>query len=246
MARAEPVSRTAGIAALLRKDWAVFQPRFRAAVVLVFVLGALQTIRSDEAFFWLAVVLAAALVGFVPAVEWRQGTDRLVASLPVSRESVVAGRYIVALLAIAASWLAWLAAGALLTPVLLAGRTDGPWATLSGGLAFLLLAGILVAGFLLLYFLLGFGRTALLFAPVTLVVALAARTVAMTLAGPPPMPDGLPPMLTPVGGAVRFALDALIARAGPAGAATVVGAAFVGCLAVSGWIATRAFRRRGL
>lgn len=243
----EPVSRTAGIAALLRKDWAVFQPRFRAAVVLIFALGALQTVRSDEAFFWLPVLLAGALAGFVPAIEWRQGSDRLVASLPVSRESVVAGRYIAALLGIAASWLAWLAAGTVLDPLLLAGRTDpGAWATLSGGLAFLLMAGLLVAAFLLLHFLLGFGRTALIFAPVVIVVALASRTVAMALVGPPPTPEGLPAILTPAGGAVRFALDALVARAGPVGAAAMVGAALVACMAASAWISARAYRRRGL
>lgn len=239
--------RTGTAAALLGKDWAVFRPLHRAGVALVFVLAALQTVRADEAFLWVGVFLACALAGFVPAVEWRQGTDRLLGSLPVSRDSVVLGRYAAALMAVIGAWAAWVAMGLLLAPLHLGHRTDpGIWSSATGGLTLVLLSSLLIAAFLPLLFKFGFGVAAAVFAPIAIAIVLAARTIAMGIEPHPVAIEGLPPALTPPAAAVRAALDTGVEGIGLAGTALAVLLALGAIMAASAWVSARAFRQRPL
>jgi hypothetical protein len=236
----------AGMAALLRKDWAVFQPRYRVAVAVIFVLGAVQTIRADEAYFWLGVLLACALAGFVPAVEWRHGTDRLLASLPVSRDRVVLSRYAAALLGIAVAWVAWTLMGWAASPLLPADRIEPTVsATFAGGLAFVLAAGLLIALFLPPLFRLGFARAAMGFPVMAVGLALILRGAALTTA-PYPLPPGMPVALTPAAGALENALAILAERMGRGALAAAVLVVLLGFMAASAELSRRAYRRRGL
>jgi ABC-type transport system involved in multi-copper enzyme maturation permease subunit len=224
---------------LLRKDAAAFRPRYVGLVTLIYVMAALQAVRHEEALFTLGVMLAVALAVAVPAIEWRLGTDRLLASLPVRRSTLVHARYVAAGLAVALAWAAWVSTDALLAPFLAPDRQGpGSWATPEGNAAFLALCMAILAIFLPLFFRLGLGRAASVFLPV--LVALYGLAAAMA---------AVP------GGGIRFVAPGALARsviAAPAGAwgwpaaAAVVVSAMVGVVALSLGLSTGAFRRRDL
>jgi hypothetical protein len=237
-------TRRAQLAALLRRDRVVFSPRYRGGVTLVFVLGALQTIRSDEAFLWLGVALAGALAVMVPVLEWRVDAERLIGSLPVSRVMVVLERYLATGLACLGAWLVWAGAGAILSPVLDPGRIDPAIAvTLPGSLTLFVLASLLLAAFLPIRFRFGLGRAAVAFAPVALALVAAARRVAIG-AVPAGALEGAGPVLP--GDAVRAALVGLIDRVGATVAVALVGIGVLALFAVSCSLAAGWHRTRGL
>jgi hypothetical protein len=235
---------------LLRKDIAVFRLRDRALVALVFILGALQTVRYDPAYLWFGIMLAGALVVVVPVVEWRLDTDRMLSSLPVARATVVAARYLSAVLACAIAWIAWTIVGRLLAPLLDAGRT-GPalWATLEGALTYAVLSGSLVALFLPLYFRLGLGRAvfALAFLAPTLYFAALGLASALGYEPGPAGPGSIAILygLPDPGTVSRVAVGRFLSRTGSPGAVVVVLGMGV-LLAASAGVSMRMFSRRDL
>ena len=157
-----------GIAGLLRKDWAVLVPRDRFLIALIYLLAHPMALPSEEAFFWLGIALAGALVMYVPIMEWHQETDRMLSSLPVRRTTVVFARYLSSIIACGVAGVAWISTGHLLVPLLsplLDGASDmlGMWATFEGLLTYFTTAGLLITLFLPLYFRFGLGRGAMVF-----------------------------------------------------------------------------------
>lgn len=247
-ARLEQAKAVRPLLCLLRKDLAVFRPRYRAAVAFVFLLAALQTVRSDEAFLWTAIMLAGALVVFVPAIEWRLDTDRMLGSLPVRRDTIVVARYVVALLACVIAGVAWTGGGHLLAPIIDPGPAPpAMWDTLAGALTYVGLFSLLTALFLPLYFRLGLGRGALAFFAAGLALYVASRApAAMTNA---PAGEGslrLRDLLAPPDATVQTAVADLLAQLGAPWTIGVFGAGIGALLALSMWASIHGFRRREL
>ena len=222
-----------GIAHLLRKDLTVFTPLTRGLVGGVFVLATVQTFLQDEAFFWLAVGLAAALVAVVPIVEWHLDVDRLVSSLPVKRATIVWARYLSAAFACALAGGAWTITGRLLAPLLAAeGSIPGAWATLDGLLAYSLVVVVLCTLFLPAYFRFGLGRGTAVFAFVCLLLVAVGSTLALG-SGPP-------------GQAIRTMVRGWIEARGPLYVIGLVSAAGGSAWVLSAWLAARGLRTRDL
>jgi len=156
------------VAGLLRKDLAVFMFRDRLLFGLIYLLGHPMVLPNQEAFFWLGVGLAVALVVYVPAIEWHQESDRMLNSLPIRRSTAVFSRYLSSVLACGTAAVAWICTGCLLSPILSSLLTDSgapveAWTTFEGVLAFFVVTGSMTALFLPLYFRFGLGRAAVLF-----------------------------------------------------------------------------------
>jgi hypothetical protein len=214
---------------LLLKDLRVART-YLWLIIAVFLLASLQSLPVDEAFFWLAVCLAAALVAVVPVVEWHLDADGLISSLPVRRSTIVAARHVAAALAGVVALAAWIGTGYLLTPLLDAARTTAPmWSTFDGVLTFITVVGGLTAIFLPLYFHFGVGRGAAAFGFVCLVL-LAGAGAPMT--APAQLLRG---MLSALGSAVGARWTLVLVMVG-------VATAFAG----STWVAGRGFDRRDL
>jgi len=174
-----PERGSTGLAGLLRKDWAVFLPRDRFLIALIFLLAHPMVLPSEEAFFWLGMALAGALVLYVPAMEWHQETDRMLSSLPVRRTTVVFSRYLSSVMACGVAGVAWISTGYLLVPLLSplldgAGYSPGMWSTFEGILTFYTTAGLLITLFLPMYFRFGLGRGATVFTASSLVLFVLA------------------------------------------------------------------------
>lgn len=243
-----PASAPRLIRALLRKDWVVLQPRYRAGIPLVFLIAALQTVGSDEVYFWLGVALAGALALTVPVIEWRVDAGRLVASLPATRRNVVTARYLAAGIACAAACAVWAGTGAVLRPLLHAANAGaGGWATLlTGALTFAVVTGVLLAAILPLLFGLGLGRAAVVFLPVALGLVLVGRTLAGVAA---PIPTDTPDralQLGAPGAVIRWAMAALVDRVGGGAAVALSAIALVALWSLSARASAWAYRRRGL
>ena len=145
--------------ALLAKDLRLVAP-YLWAIVPAHALWCAQSLLSHELYFWTCLVFALGWTVAVLMIEWQLGTDRFVASLPVSRATIVKARY--------ASALGGLGAGALLFVVYGLGAMaivperlarhwpDSPaWASADGVVAFVAVGFVLLAGFLPLFFRLG-------------------------------------------------------------------------------------------
>jgi hypothetical protein len=157
-----------GIAGLLRKDLAVFILRDRLLVALVYLLAHPMVFPSEEAFFWLGICLAVALVLYIPIIEWHQETDRMLSSLPVRRATVVYSRYLSSILATLVAGMAWVSTGILLAPFFGSLLDPGHsmlqiWTTFEGIMGFFSVAVLLLCLFLPLHFRFGLGRAATLF-----------------------------------------------------------------------------------
>ncbi len=224
---------------LLRKDLAALRLRHIGLIALIYVMAALQAVRSDEALFTLGVALALAFALAVPAIEWRLDTDRLLASLPVRRSTLVRARHAAAGMAVVAAWGAWVLTGSMLAPLLAPERT-GPdsWATAEGNLAFLLLCVGILAVFLPLFFRLGLGRAATAFLPLTV----ALYGLAAAVAG---APNG-GPALSPPGALIRSHVAALALEWGWLATTAAAAVALTGLVALSVSLSTRGFQRRDL
>ena len=221
-----------GVSGLLRKDRAVFIPRDRALVALVYLLAHHSALLSEEAFLWLGIGLAGALALYVPIVEWHQETDRMLSSLPVRRATVVFSRYLASGAALLAAGAAWVSTGTLLAPLLDPGRsTPGMWTTLEGVTTFLLLAGLLIALFLPLYFRFGLGRGTMAF--------LGAGFGLYVLAS-------LPLGIFAPGAVVEVQISARVASVGPGWVLFLILVGMGTAMAASGWLSARWFERRDL
>ena len=221
-----------GVSSLLRKDLAVFIPRDRFLVALIYLLAHPMVLPTDEAFFWLGIGLAGALALYVPIMEWHQETDRMLSSLPVGRATVVFSRYLSSVLACVFAGVAWISTGRLLAPLLDAGRTTpGMWTTFEGILTFFLMAGLLIALFLPLYFRFGIGRGATVF----LGMSFGVYALVSLLSG-----------LVMPGADVQARISAMTASMGPGWALFLILAGMGAALVVSGRLSVGWFERRDL
>ena len=221
-----------GISSLLRKDVAVFIPRDRLLVALIYLLAHPMVLPFEEAFFWLGIGLAGALALYVPIIEWHQETDRLLSSLPVRRTAVVCSRYLASVIACGVAGIAWVSTGHLLTPLLDAGRTTpGMWTTFEGILTFFLMALFLISLYLPLYFRFGIGRGAMVF--------LGSSFALYVL-------SCLPSGLVIPGEAVEARISAMTESMGAGWVLVLILAGIGVALAVSGGLSVRWFERRDL
>lgn len=218
---------------------------FLWAAVPVYVLIGLQVFSFGSAFFWGTVVSASLLLIGTSALDWRNGADLFVHSLPVTRAAVVRARYLTA----AAAGLLALALGAALgiAAALILDTRGIPWprwVAADVGLSFVVAYAVVVAVYLPCHFRWGFGRgnlAAALALAAMLVLADAARTLApavMSRADGATSADGLPLGQIPTGVAL------IVGRLGLAPASLLVVAASVAVLWLSSEVAVRAARRR--
>jgi hypothetical protein len=139
----------------------------------IYALVSLNAARHAPAFFMLGVVLAAVLVVAVPAMEWMFDADRFVCSLPVSRATLVVGRYLSAVLATGLGLAVWMGSAALLSARLTSADPNlSRWVSIDGAVAYGVVAVTLVAIFLPCYFRFGLGKGAAVFS--VCVMALSA------------------------------------------------------------------------
>ncbi len=221
-----------GVWGLLRKDLAVFIPRDRFLIALIYLLAHPMVLPTEEAFFWLGMSLAGALALYVPIMEWHQETDRMLSSLPVRRATLVFSRYLSSVFACVFAGVAWVSTGRLLAPVLDAGRTTpGMWTTFEGILTFFLIAGLLVALFLPLYFRFGIGQGATVF------LGMSFGVYAMA---------SLPSGLVMPGADVQARSSAMTASVGPGWVLFLILAGMGAALAVSARLSVGWFERRDL
>jgi len=233
--RTDPVVQlrfSSGVEGLIRKDLAVFRPRDRFLIALIYLLGHPTVLPNQEAFFWLGIGLVGALALYVPTIEWHQETDRMLSSLPVSRAKVVLSRYLSSALACAIGAGAWVATGSLLGPILDAGATTpGMWTTSSGITAFSSMAVLLLSLFLPLLFRFGLGKAAMIFVP-------SAMGMYLLFA----QPRGFIPPAT----AVRDQIAAYSGSVGPGWVLLLILVLLAVVVAASGRLSLRWFERRDL
>ncbi len=221
-----------GISGLIRKDWAVFIPRDRFLVALIYLLAHPMALPAEEVFLWLGIGLAGALTLYVPIIEWHQETDRMLSSLPVRRATVVISRYLSSVIACGVAGTAWVSTGHLLAPLLNAGRTTpGMWTTFEGILTFFAMAALLIVLFLPLYFRFGMGRGAIAFMGLSFGLFVLVS---------------LPSGLVMPGAAVQAWISAMAASVGPGWVLFLILAGIGVALALSGSLSVRWFERRDL
>ena len=221
-----------GIVGLLRKDLAVFIPRDRALLTLVYLLAHPMVLPNEEAFFWLGICLAGALALYVPTLQWHQETDRMMSSLPLRRTTVVFSRYLASGLACGVAGVAWVSTGRILAPVLDAGFTPpAMWTTFEGTLTFFLMSGLLLSLFLPLYFRFGLGKGALVFMGLSFGLYVLAS-----------VPSGI---IIP-GRALETVVGNLNGRVGTGWALVLVLGGLGAVVAGSGGLSARWFERRDL
>jgi hypothetical protein len=156
---------------LLAKDFRLVAP-YLWAIVPAHMLWCAQSLVSPEFYFWTCMTGACGWTLGVVMAEWHFDTDRFVASLPVSRATIVKARYASAFSGLAAGAILFVVYGLVamaVVPERLARHWPATpaWASADGVLAFLGVGGVLIAGFLPFFFRLGlpmggglFGATA--------------------------------------------------------------------------------------
>jgi hypothetical protein len=167
---------------LLAKDVRLVAP-YLWLIVPAHVLWCLQASLSLYFYFWMSLIAALGWTAAIVMIEWRAEADRVVASLPVTRATIVRARY--------ASALSGLALGAALyflyAYVVVAVASEGTprrtvaaeGASLEGVLAFVAVGYMLIITFLPFYFRFNLPLGALLF----MVSAGLMVSVAMALGG---------------------------------------------------------------
>jgi hypothetical protein len=241
----EPGRPGSGVTTLLqfiRKERTVFTRRDRVYVLGVFFLASLQTVTADEAFFVLGLALAGALAVYVPIIEWYQGTDPMLHSLPIRRGTVVLARYLLAVSAGGVAGILWVTTGRLLLPILDAGRaTPAIWMTVEGVITFFVFVGLLVALFFPVYFRLGMGRGSMVFLGLSAAL-LAIGYATAGLAGGPARAGILG--IAPPSALVLSRVSALVGSLGVAGTLTLILIGLSVVFAVSLKLSQRWFERR--
>jgi hypothetical protein len=223
---------------LLAKDLRLVAP-YLWLIVPVHALYSFQAFLSPEQYFWLSLAASLAWTVSIAAIEWQYETDRLLASLPVTRATLVRSRYVSALAGLtigAALFVLYGHAAMALATGPVAERWSGSpsWASADGVTAFLAVGFAAVIGFLPFFFRFGLPLGAMLFS------TCAAGAVAATA--------------VPVGAAtahswsetVRGWLLSLVASWGPwqAGLVLITCAAVLGVLSVQ--LSVRFYERRDL
>jgi hypothetical protein len=200
---------------------------YYCAIVPVLAFASLTGLRSGDAFFWWNVVSAAVLVATPMALDWSEGADRFVHSLPVSREDVVRARYAHAALIAAASFAASLGEAALVTWALSgSGVAWPPWIRTETALAFLLAASGVIALFLPCVFRFGFGAGPGVFAAIVIAGGFAIVPIGRAVGAIGPEKFDLRGVQgIPGGPAARIVVQAVAASGQAGAAAAVVGGA---------------------
>jgi len=218
---------------------------FLWVVIPLNLVAAIQVSRSGGAFFWANVSCAALTLVAVSMLEWKNGAESFVHSLPVTRTTVVYGRYLTAaaigLLSLLVAATVGVARGVGLS------MRGAPWPRWVAGdmaLAFLLVCVVIAAIYLPCYFRWGFGK-----GNVAAAIVLAAGIIGASLVGPAltglrvtpagsVTAGGVPAGLIPLGVARLVGSYGLVA-----GSVVVLGVA-AALLWVSSHVAVRASRHR--
>lgn len=205
---------------------------FLWAVLPLNALAALQLARSGGGFFWANVTCASFILVALSMLDWKNGTDPFVHSLPVTRALVVRARY---LTAAAIGVLSLLVGATVGTARGLALAAQGaPWPRWMAGdmaLAFVLAFAVVAAIYLPCYFRWGFGK-----GNVAAALALAAGILVIGFLGPAAggtAHGGVPPGRIPQG------VTAVVERFGLAAGATAV----LGVAAALWWASSKAAMR---
>jgi hypothetical protein len=168
----------------------------------IYALMSITAARHAQAFFVLGVAFAAVLIVAVPAMEWMFDADRFVCSLPVSRATLVLGRYLSAFGAIALGLVVWMGSAALLSSRYTgADPSLSRWVSVDGAVAYCVILVMLVAIFLPCYFRYGLGKGAAVFS--LCVMALSAILAGMRWTVRASMGDAMPDLSTVDFDAVR-------------------------------------------
>lgn len=131
----------------------------------IYAVMAIPASRHAQALFVVGVALAIVLVVAVPGLEWMFDTDRFVCSLPVSRATLVLGRYLSAFVAVALGLAVWMGSAALLSRRFAGADPNlSQWVSLDGAVAYCVILTLVVALFLPCYFRYGLGKGAAVFA----------------------------------------------------------------------------------
>jgi hypothetical protein len=167
---------------LLAKDVRLVAP-YLWLIVPAHVLWCLQASLSPYFYFWMSLIAALGWTAAIVMIDWRTEADRVVASLPVTRATIVHARYVSALggLALgAALYLLYAYAVVTIAPEGTLRRTvAAEGASFKGVLAFVAIGYVLIIAFLPFYFRFNLPLGALLFT----VSAGLMVSVAMALGG---------------------------------------------------------------
>ncbi len=235
---------------LLAKDVRLVAP-YLWVIVPVHVLFCVQAFLVPGLDFWMNLAVALAWTAAIALVEWQSDTDRLLASLPAARATIVEARYASSLAAVAIGALLYIVYGHAVTAVAtdrLMARWSGTtpaWTSADGVGAFLLLGYVLVVVFLPFYFRFGFPLGATLFS-VSAAVAIAVGTALTRLGGRGEFAAGTGHAGLAPGDTVREWLSLLSARTGPELASLSVLAAATALGVLSVRLSIRFYRGRDL
>jgi len=212
---------------------------FLWAVVPLNIVAALQVSKSGGAFFWANVACAALILVGASMLEWKNGADPFVHSLPVTRAMVVRGRYVTAA---AIGLLSLLVAGAVGMARGLSLAAQGApwprWVSPDMALAFVLAFAVLMAIYLPCYFRWGFGKGNVAAALLLAGGIIVSDVVGPAITGGAGAAAGVPP------GRIPQAVAELVERAGLAAGGIIVLALAAGLLEASAQVAVRASRHQ--
>jgi hypothetical protein len=166
---------------LILKDLRV-SALFLWLVAPIYAVVALGSALNGQAHFWLTIAAALGLMLLVPGIEWYQGADIFVSTLPVDRALIVRGRFGTSGLVLTISLLAG-AYPAVVLGVLgsAAGRGWPVWLNIPTGIEFLLVGVLVIAVSHPVLF--RWGPSAAAVAGAVLIAGLAGPTL---VAGPAP------------------------------------------------------------
>jgi len=233
---------------LVRKDLRI-SVRYLLLVLAFYLIHAPVNFKLSAGYLITNIAVTFLLATGVTFIDWRYDTDSFIGSLPLRRSTIVGGRYLTALVALAIGFPICFGYAALLDALMAPERaTASALLSFEGGVAFVVLIAILVSVFFPLYFRLGMGRGWMAFG----VVAAAggawlaggsglARPAASTAGGSAPRE-----LLMPL---ERGLIDALAALRGQLGTAlfVLVGLGAIGLLGlVSIRLSARFYARRDL
>jgi len=237
---------------LIARDLRLLAP-FAWLIAPGHLLWCVQAFLVPELYFWMSLAAALGWTVAMLMIDWQLETDRMTASLPVTRADIVKARYVSALGGVAIGAAFYVAYGHAVMAVagerLIERWSASPaWASGGGVCAFAIVGYALVIGFLPFYFCFGFPLGASWFAVSATVLVSAAAGLARLVGPAARLADtpgataaGLPPSE-----AVRAWLAVLAAAwgLGPALLAVLAGAAALGALSVR--LSTGFYRRREL
>jgi len=166
---------------LLAKDVRLVGP-YVWLIIPAHVLFCAQAFLVPELDFWMNLAVALSWTVVVALLDWRFDSDRLLASLPVARATIVKARYASAVAVMALGALLYVIYGhgvmAVATKRLVENSSREPaWASADGIAAFLLVGHVLVIAFLPFYFRFGLPLGAGLFSTAAALIVSAATAL---------------------------------------------------------------------